>query len=300
MLYQPPRALGMLVGAVLIAWSAGIAILLMMFAWDRDIDVFTVGSAIGAAVALGVAVVFGYWSYSLATLEYSLDRNGLVISWGPVRQVVPLQAIERLVPGTAVGVPRVQGVSWLGHHVGHADIERIGEVLFYSTHQAPEQVLYVMTTERNYAISVTDPASFAREIQVRQDLGPTAEVDHHVEREKTPLQAFAADTPGRILAAAPVLACMLLWTLFGLQYGGVPETIQISFPLTRESPLVEVSDRRVLVDLPQTATLLLALNLALAFLLYVRDRAAAYGLFVAATAVQVGFIVALQLALARV
>jgi hypothetical protein len=192
LVYQPPRALGLLVGAVLITWSVGIAILLLMFAWDRDLDLFTVGAATGAAIALGVAVVFGYWSYGLATLEYALDRNGLVISWGAVRQVVPLGAIERLVPGAAVGVPRVQGVSWLGHHVGQATIDRIGAVLFYSTHQAPEQVLYVMTTERNYAISVTDPASFAREIQVRQDLGPTAEVSHHVQREAAPLQAFWA------------------------------------------------------------------------------------------------------------
>src|SRR5690606_6884959 len=132
-----------------------------------------------------------------ATLAYALDRNGLVITWGTVRQVVPLGAIERLVPGTAVGVPRVQGVSWLGHHVGSATIDRIGSVLFYSTHQAPEQVLYVMTTERNYAISVSDPASFAQEIQVRQDLGPTAEVTHHVERESAPLQAFWSDNVGR-------------------------------------------------------------------------------------------------------
>ena len=72
-------------------------------------------------VAVALTVVFVYWTYSLATMSYALDRNGLVIAWGPVRQVVPLHSIERLVPGSAVGVPSVHGVSWWGHHVGNAE-----------------------------------------------------------------------------------------------------------------------------------------------------------------------------------
>jgi hypothetical protein len=295
--YQPPRALGLLVGVVLIAWSAGVALLLLMFAFGRELDLFTIGAFIGAAASLGVGALFGYWTYSLATISYAVDRNGLVINWGVVRQVIPLQAIERLVPGTAVGVPKVHGVSWLGHHVGHATIDRIGSVLFYSTHQAPEQVLYVMTTERNYAICVTDPASFAREIQVRQDLGPTAEVTHHVERGNAPLQALWADRIGLLLAGIAVLLGVALWVAFGLQYGGLPEQVQISFPASESSPLIEVTNKRILTELPQTATLLLAVNLAAGLALYSWGRAAAYAAFVAAALVQVGFIVAFQIAI---
>ena len=172
MYYQPPRALGLLVGAVITLWAAAVVLVLFNNGLTSGIGLGQVLSYSASLVALVLAAIFGYWTYALATLSYALDRNGLVITWGTTRQVIPLGAIERLVPGTSAGVPRVGGVSWWGHHVGRANIERIGEVLFYSTHQTPEQVLYVMTEERNYAISVDDPAAFAQEIQVRQELGP--------------------------------------------------------------------------------------------------------------------------------
>jgi hypothetical protein len=295
--YQPPRALGLLVGAVLIAWSLGVTLLLLLFGFGREIDAYTVGIYLGATAALAVAALFGYWTYALATLSYAVDRNGLVITWGPVRQVVPLSAIERLVPGTSVGVPRVRGVSWLGHHVGLGSIERIGAVMFYSTHQAPEQVLYVMTTERNYAICVTDPTAFAREIQVRQNLGPTAEVSHHVERADAPLQAFWADTTGRALAGIAVLLGIGLWSLFGIQYQSLPEMLEVHFPPYESLAVAELVSRSALIEIPRMATLLLAANLVIGFLLYTWDRAAAYAVFVAAAVLQVGFLVAFQVAI---
>ncbi len=297
MQYQPPRALGLLVGAVLIAWSLGVTLLLLLFGFGREIDAFTVGIYLGAIAALAVAALFGYWTYALATLSYSVDRNGLVITWGPVRQVIPLVAIERLVPGTSVGVPRVRGVSWMGHHVGVGIIERIGSVMFYSTHQQPEQVLYVMTTERNYAICVTDPTAFAREIQVRQNLGPTAEVSHHVERMDAPIQAFWADNTGRLLAGVAILFAVLLWAIFGLQYQGLPELVEVHFPPFEAPAVIEAVGRGTLIEIPRMATFLLAVNLVVGFLLYTWDRAAAYAVFVAAAALQVGFLIAFQVAI---
>ncbi len=82
MFYQPPRALGLMVGAVLIAWSLGIAALLVLGTRDQPFGLLTLGTSIVITACLGVASVFAYWTYSLATLSYSLDRNGLVIRWG--------------------------------------------------------------------------------------------------------------------------------------------------------------------------------------------------------------------------
>jgi len=294
--YQPPRALGLLTGSILAAWGLGIAVILMTFAWGRDFDMFTAGSYLIAAIAVMIAALFAYWTYALSTLWYALDRNGLVIHWGMMSQVVPLGAIERLVPGTSVGVNRVGGVSWLGYHVGRADIERIGEVLFYSTHQSPDQVLYVMTSERTYAISVEDPAAFAREIQVRQDLGTTTDTTHHVERELPALQGFWADRTGMILAGGAILLGALAWVVVGAQYGSLPETFELYFPPSSTSPLVELVGRSAVLELPRTASLLLVVNLVLGIALYTWERAAAYTLFVAGAGLQAGFIVAFVLA----
>lgn len=296
MFYQPPRTLGLLMGAVLAAWAAGIAVVLLIFAWDRAFDEATAGAYIGAAVALGVAGIFAYWCYSLATLWYSVDRNGLVIHWGLLSQVVPLAEIERLVPGTSAGVPHVVGVSWLGYHVGRGQVERVGEVLFYSTHQSPEQVLYVMTSERTYGISVPDPAAFAREIQRRQDLGSTAPVGHHVERSLPALQGFWSDSRGLGLAGLAALLGAAVWVVVASRYGSLPESFELYFPPSRSSPLVELVGRTAVLEIPRIASMLLLANLALGVLAYAWDRAASYTLFIAGAALQVGFIAAFILA----
>ncbi|MGE3857434.1 MAG: PH domain-containing protein [Dehalococcoidia bacterium] len=299
MFYQPPRALGLMVGAALIAWSIGIAALLALGTLEQPFGLLTLGTSMVIAACLAVAAVFAYWTYSLATLSYALDRNGLVIRWGITRQVIPLSAIERLVPGTAVGVPSVQGVSWMGYHIGRADIARIGNVLFYSTHQTPEQVLYVMTTERNYAISVPDPAAFARQIQVRQDLGPTAEVSHHVERTLSAVQGFWGDRGGWLLAGLAIAMCAAAWLVLAAQYGDLPETVRVFFPPADRNPLSETNSRDILLHIPRAATVVLTLDLVAGVLMYAWDRTVARLVLGAGIAVQVGFLVALQLSVGR-
>lgn len=299
MFYQPPRALGLMLGAVLIAWPVGIAALLILATAGQPFGLLTLGTSLVVTACLGIAGMFAYWTYALATLSYALDRNGLVIRWGIVRQVIPLNSIERLVPGTAVGVPQVQGVSWMGYHVGHADIARIGDVLFYSTHQTPEQVLYVMTPERNYAISVADPSAFARQIQVRQDLGPTADVAHHVERTLSGLQGFWGDREGWLLAAGGLAVCVAAWLLLAVQFGGLPDTVRVFFPPAEIAPLSETNPREILLAIPRAASVVLALDLVAGVLMYTWDRVVARLALGAGIAVQVAFLVALQAAIGR-
>ncbi len=298
MYYQPPGALGLLVGAVITLWAAALALVLFNNGLTSEIGTGQFLSYVGALGAAALAALFGYWTFALATLSYALDRNGLVIAWGPTRQVIPLGAIERLVPGTAVGVPRVNGVSWWGYHVGRASIERIGEVLFYSTHQAPEQLLYVMTSERNYAISVADPADFAREIQVRQELGPTAELTHHVERGGAAAHPLSSDRVGQGLALLALLAGALVWAQLAVRYGGLPATLELHFPPTAPATIVTVVGRDAIFELPRAASLILALNLALGLLLHAWNRVAGYVLFIGATVVQLAFVAAIAIALA--
>jgi hypothetical protein len=297
MFYQPSRGLGLLVGSLLTLWSAGVAYVLYSFAGASSAGVAAFLGYVAAAALLALAVLFAFWTHALATLSYAIDRNGLLITWGPTRQVVPLGAIERLVPGTAVGVPGVHGVSWLGHHVGHAEIERIGPVMFYSTHQSPEQVLYVMTAERNYAISVEDPHAFAREIQVRQELGPTTVVAHHVERTGAAAQSFWEDARARDLALVALGLCLTLWAYVIARFGSLPPTLDLTFPPGARGELIAVSSREALLALPRAATALLVLNLLVGVFAHAHSRVAAYVLFITAALVQVAMALAVTLAL---
>ena len=297
MTYQPPRALGMLVGGALTLWALAIAVLLVNHAVASDFGLTAVLTITGAIAAAALSSLFGYWTYALGTLSYALDRNGLVIHWGATRQVIPLSAIERLVPGTSVGVPSVRGVSWLGYHVGNANIDRIGDVLFYSTHQAPEQVLYVMTSERNYAITVADPAGFARQVQIRQDLGPTARVTHHAQRLGSAAQAFWYDPTGRMLVGVALLAAFLMWALVGIRYPGLPAAFELQFPAHEDNPLVNVQTKDAILELPRIASGLLVVNLVIGFVLHAWERVAGYVMFIAAAVVQVAFTAAIAIAI---
>ena len=297
MFYQPSRALGLLVGTLLLAWSLAIAVLLLNWAFASELGLEAWAAYVGATVATGFAVLIGYWVYGLATLTYALDRNGLVITWAATRQIIPLEAIERLVPGTAVGVPGVRGVSWLGYHVGCAEIDHVGEVLFYSTHQRPEDVLYVMTTERNYAISVDDLASFAREIQLRQELGPTAEVSHHVERDAASLEALWTDPLAQALVALSILSALAIWATIAVRYPDLPPQLELRFPPIDRPLIFETIPKSQLLDIPRVATTLLALNLAAGWLLHAWERVAGYVMWSAAAALNLGFLAALWVAI---
>ena len=292
MFYRPPRALGLSVGGVLTLWATIVGIVLLLVGVRSELGFVGLLAYLGAGAALLLAGLFAFWSYSLATLSYALDRNGLVITWGPTQQVIPLGAIERLVPGTAIGVPRVRGVTWWGCHVGRATIERIGAVLFYSTGTDPEQVLYVMTPEHGYAVTVDDPAAFAQQVVRRQELGPTAELTHHVRHAGPAALTLWYDRTAVALAGLAIGAGALVWLHVAARYRSLPETLELHFPPTEATPLAEVVARSAILELPQTAALILAGSLLLAALLHRWERVAAYLVLGAAAAVQAVFLVA--------
>ena len=297
MYYHPRRTLGLLVGSLLTLWALGIGLVLLNFGLSSELGLGGFLAYAGAAVAAFLVLLFGYWTYALATLAYALDRNALIITWGATQQVIPLGTIERLVPGTAVGVPRVRGIAWWGCQIGRARIERVGQVLFYSAHQAPEQVLYVMTPEQTYAISVDDPSEFAHQILRRQELGPTAELEHHVRRSGLGLLSLWEDPRGLTLAGLAILSGALVWAQLAVRYDSVPETIALHFPPSEASPLVEVVERSALFELPQTATVTLFVAIAAGALIHRRERVAGYLVFTGAAAVQAVFFVATAIAI---
>jgi len=154
-----------------------------------------------------------------------------------------------------------------------------------------------VTSERNYAISVEDHADFARQVQIRQDLDPTARVTHHAQRLSSAAQAFWYDPVGRILVAAALFATFLMWVLVSLRYPDLPATLELHFPAYEDTGLVDIRTKDSILQLPRIATLILAINLALGFLLHSWERVAGYVLFLAATAIQLGFAAAIAIAL---
>ncbi|MGB2693615.1 MAG: PH domain-containing protein [Dehalococcoidia bacterium] len=260
------------------------------------ISLQAVGPYVAATFFFGLGCLFAYWTYGCLTLRYHLDRNGLVIHWGDIRQMIPMERIERLVPGRELPAPTINGVSWLGHHVGRAEVGDLGETLFYSTQKDPEHLLYVVTPSHSYAISVQDEVQFAEELQGHQRLGQVVSLPQVTERTSIASQPFWHDSLARTLALLSMLAAAVTVGYVFQQYPGLPDSIPLAFPSI--SGVTRVDDKSALLAIPITGLGLLAINLALGFILHAWERAVGYLLFAAAIGSQLillsGAIITLQ------
>ena len=294
MIYRPPRASGILFGLVLTSWALLFVGLLVFRALTlpASLAAFLCWSVAGLLALL--ALVFAHWTYAVASLCYIVDRNALAIQWGGMRQLVPLTAIERLIPGRNVDEPAVRGINAPGIHVGRAVVERAGETLFYSTHRHPDQLLYVVTPGRSYGLTIGDPAGFAQTIQDRQGQGTWAP------RQAPWRSSFASLgfwfdpwTWTLILpavAAALTLAAYVFW-----RFPGLPESMEISFPPLGD--IIRVASRREVLQIPTTALAILGINVAVGLALYRLERMAAYLLWGSAIPIQALFGAAAVIAL---
>jgi hypothetical protein len=211
---------------------------------------------------------------------------------------IPIETVQRMVPGRTIDEPGLRGLTWWGCHVGSADVRRIGYTLFYSTHGSPEELLYVVTTDESYALTVLDQAGFAEEIQARAALGPTFEP--HLQRSSaTGLAAlpFWRDRVAIAAAAVSVLAGVALCGYVYSQYPGLPSVIQLNFPSL--GGIVRVGDKSELLRIAYLGLAILAANLAVGIGVHARERAAGLWLLASSGMLQVVLLAAAIVAFER-
>ena len=277
---HPPRTIGVLIGGAIALWCFAFTGVLLWRGLTEPIDLPVLGPYLAATFFFGLGCLFAYWTYGCLTLQYHLDRNGLTIRWGDIRQLIPMDRIERLVPGRELPPPKVTGVSWLGHHVGHGKVGNLGDVIFYATHTTHEELLYVVTSDQSYAISVPDEVRFAEELQGHQKMGQVVSLPQVTERTALASLPFWHDPFAQLLALGSILAFAVTLGYVFQQYPGQPDSIPFSFTT------LGFGEKSELLSIPVTGIGLLAVNLALGFLLHAWDRAVGYLLFLAAIGAQ--------------
>lgn len=295
--FRPPRALGVIVGGGFAAWAAAFALLAANIAIGAPADFKAFLAWLAAAALALLALVFGNWTFSLFTLAYLIDRDTLTIRWGFRRVVIPIEAVQRMVPGRTLDEAHVRGLNWWGCHVGGADVKRVGFTLFYSTHSSPDELLYVVTTDESYALTVLDQAAFAEEIQARASLGA---VERYVQRSAaTGIAAFPfwRDRIAIGAAAASAAVCVLLFGYIYARYPDLPRVIELSFPAL--GGVVRVGDKAELLRIAYLGVGVLALNFVLGVLIHSRERAAGLWLLASSGMLQAVLLAAAVLAIER-
>jgi hypothetical protein len=266
-------------------WCVALGLLLLWRGLSMDIELAALWPYLGAAFFLAIGSLFAYWTYGCFTLRYYLDRNGLRIHWGDIEQLIPMDRIERLVPGRELPEPKVSGVSWIGHHIGHGKVEGLGDVIFYATHRSSDELLYVVTAEQTYAISARDEVRFAEDLQGHQKMGQLVSLPQVNDRTAIAAQPFWHDPMAQALALGSFLAFATMLGYVYYQYPGLPETIPLAFPSM--GGVTRVDDKSEFLSIPITGVAFLAINLVLGFMLHAWERAVGYLLFAAGIGAQI-------------
>lgn len=282
---HPPRKMGALVGAAISGWCFLVMTVLLWRGAMLEIDIGAFLAYLAATMFFGLGVLFAYWTYCCLTMRYHMDRNGLTIRWGDVRQLIPIDRIEAVIPGRDQPEPKIAGISWLGHHVGHANVGALGDVIFYATHRSHEELVYVVTEGGTYGISVGDEARFAEDLEGHQRMGHVVSLPQVTERHSIAGMPFWHDMLAQILALTAMIACAVTLGYVFNNYSNLEASIPFAYPVF--GGVTRIDDKRELLMIPVTGMGLLAVNLVLGFFLHAWERAIGYLLFATAIALQI-------------
>jgi len=226
---------------------------------------FFMGVVILASLPLIAALA--YQLYGLSRSGYDADRNAVTIQWGAIRQIIPVESIQRIMLATELeyGVSGFRGWRWPGLMQGHGELPEAGLTL-------------------SYAISPDDLTGFIESIKARYELGPTqaiAQTTTHPAFYDWPLWHDRV-AHGLILAGAAL--CLLLFGLVTFRYPDLPNVIPLHYNLAgivdRRGPMSQA------FILPLIGLLALGANTFLGGLFYRREQMASYLLWGGAIIVQ--------------
>lgn len=284
----------MAVAAVPALIAAGLAFGLVAKAATWPVSLTQFGAISGAIVLIVLALVFAFWAGACYSLHYAVDRTGLTIAWGTLKHFIPMERIEGLSIGRGEDRPRLGGLSWPGLHVGRGQLGE-QEVLFYSTHRSPEEIVYVRTSMATYAVSPQDPPRFLDEVErFREAARPGGK--ESVQRDFVGSHPIWADRVAQWLALAAVLINLALWGYVFAIYPDLSPEIHIEFP-----PLGEIgkASRDEILRIPAAALGVLVINLIVGLGVHWRERAAAYLVLTGSVFLQLFFWVSAGIAVAN-
>ena len=280
------RRIGMQTGILFIIGLVVLDFVLIGVIGTQPISFTTFISVLTILASLPLVTLIVYQLIGLNRSGYSLDRNTLTISWGPIHQLVPTASIERIMLGHEVQgrIKKFRGWRWPGLAVGQAEVPEAGLTLFYAS--APrQQQLVIITPMLSYVISPTDIPGFIEAIKARYELGPTQNTP------QTSIHPALFDWAlwrERIAIWFEVLACGLCAALFAfmcLRYPNLPKSLPLHYSLTGEAD--RFGSPAQLFILPVIGLIALLGNTAVGGLVYRRERMAAYVLWGGAILVQV-------------
>jgi len=236
--------------------------------------------------SIPLLALIGYQLYGLARSGYDVDRNAVTIQWGPIKQIVPVEAIQRIMLGVEMDgkVEFFRGWRWPGLMHGHGFLSEAELTMFYAATSVPQQLILV-TPSVSYAISPVDTAGFIESIKARYELGPTQAVEQSNEHPAFFDWPLWSDRIAHYLLITGATMCLLLFGLVCLRYPHLPPILPLHYDVLGLPDRTGPASQAFL--LPLIGLLALIVNTLLGGLFYRREKVAAYLLWGGTLVVQV-------------
>lgn len=282
--FQPNRWLGLASGLALVLLVLIVDGVIIWGMAQQGISLVTFLLSLVLLGSLLVIALLGYWLYGLIVSEFLLDRNAFIIRWGAVTQVVPMETVTGVLPGSKVSrITHFRGARWPGLRVGYGEIEGVGSTLFFTTGSLSRQIIFT-TPALAYAFSPSDIEIFLKAVRQRLAMGPSQDVEHVSRQPAFLTWRLWSD---RLALGLLLGAGVLLLALFGyisLRYPSLTELLPLHFDAAGLPD--RWGTRAQIFTLPFIGLLTLIANSGLGFLLYQRERLASYLLWSGAVGVE--------------
>jgi len=283
-LFKPDRWLGLACGVALLLLVLGIDGVMIWGITRMGISLSGFLLFLLVVVSLFALILLSYWLYGLLWSGYHVDRNALVIRWGATTQVVPMESVTAVLSGDQVqNITHFRGPRWPGLRVGYGEIEEIGPTLFFATGSLRKQVV-LTTPVLAYALTPSDPAAFMETFRQRLSMGPTQSVEQMSRQPAILTWSFWSDRLGLTLLVGALFLLLGLFGYIWLRYPSLVDLQPLHFDAAGQPD--RWGTRAQLFTLPFIGLLALIANGGLGFLLYERERPAAYLLWSGAVGVQ--------------
>lgn len=268
-----------------------VLLILLLFVWltNRSVSGLSFILALLILAAIPLLAYLGLRTLSSLFMEYWVDRDGVVVVWGPMREIIPIGSIERIQRG---GFDSLRGRwwEWPNPYLTEGQAADLGPVHSLATRPAPEQVVLV-TKQAAYALSPRTPDEFIAALQARHKLGPVRLLKPE-RRWPSPWQwDIWRDRLALALLGVAALVNLVLFGYLCFRYPQLPANLPLHFdPLGQPD---RYGSPAALFVLPLIGLGAIVINGLWGAALYRRRRNAAYLLWGGALVVQILVAVAL-------
>ena len=227
--FLPSRKRGLILhiaaAAVLLVSGGG----LFWFALQQDVGtsfLFMIGASI---ILLAPVAMVAYRGYALAKASYTLERDGLHLSWGLRTEDIPLYDVEWVRPANELGfrLP-LPPLSWPGAILGSRSVEGLGTVDYMASDT--NNLLVIATPQKVFVISPEDSRGFLGTFQRTIEMGSLTHIEAQSIRPGAYLQNVWSDRFVRILVLTGLGLTIALFVIVTLLIPG-RESISLGFDI---------------------------------------------------------------------